>query len=56
MVLFPRMKTTAENPDKFLDEANAAYATPRNDPKESKEERAERALWGKTLTDGLEGE
>jgi predicted DNA-binding protein len=39
--------------DKFLDEVNAAYATLRNDPKAWKEEQAERALWDKTLADGL---
>jgi hypothetical protein len=31
--------------DKFLDEANQAYAALRNDPKAWKEEQAERALW-----------
>jgi len=42
--------------DKFLDEVNAAYATLRSDPKAWKEEQAERALWDKTLVDGLEDE
>jgi hypothetical protein len=42
--------------DKFLDEVNAAYADLRNDPKAWKEEQAERALWDKTLNDGLEKE
>jgi hypothetical protein len=39
--------------DKFLDEVNSAYAALRNDPKAWKEEQAERALWDKTLADGL---
>jgi predicted DNA-binding protein len=39
--------------DKFLDEVNAAYARLRSDPKAWKEEEAERALWDKTLADGL---
>jgi predicted DNA-binding protein len=38
---------------KFLDEVNAAYARLRSDPKAWKEEEAERALWDKTLADGL---
>jgi hypothetical protein len=42
--------------DKFLDEVNAAYANLRDDPKAWKEEQAERALWDKTLNDGLEKE
>ncbi|HXB74841.1 MAG TPA: hypothetical protein VNY05_41810 [Candidatus Acidoferrales bacterium] len=42
--------------DKFLDEVNAAYATLRSDPKAWKEEQAERALWDKTLADGLKDE
>lgn len=42
--------------DKFLDEVNAAYATLRNDPKAWKKEQAERALWDKTLADGLNDE
>jgi hypothetical protein len=39
--------------DKFLDDVNAAFANLRSDPKAWKEEQAERALWDKTLTDGL---
>jgi hypothetical protein len=39
--------------DKFLDEVNAAYAALRTDPKGWKAELAERALWDKTLADGL---
>ena len=39
--------------DKFLDEVNAAYSTLRSDPKGWKAELAERALWDKTLADGL---
>jgi predicted DNA-binding protein len=39
--------------DKFLDEVNAAYAALRTEPKAWKEEQAERALWDKTLGDGL---
>jgi hypothetical protein len=42
--------------DKFLDEVNAAYAALRNDPKAWKAELAERALWDKTLADGLKDE
>jgi predicted DNA-binding protein len=42
--------------DKFLDEMNAAFATLRNDPKGWKQEQAERALWDKTLADGLKEE
>ena len=42
--------------DKFLDDANAAYAALRKDSKAWKEEQAERALWDKTLADGLDGE
>ena len=42
--------------EKFLDEVNAAYDNLRSHPKAWKEERAERALWDKTLTDGLEKE
>ena len=42
--------------DKFLDEVNAAYAALRSDPKAWKEEQAERALWDKTLADGLTAE
>ena len=39
--------------DKFLDEVNTAYATLRSDPKRWNAELAERALWDKTLADGL---
>lgn len=42
--------------DKFLDEVNAAFATLKSDAKAWKEEQAERALWDKTLSDGLEKE
>jgi hypothetical protein len=42
--------------DRFLDEVNAAYAALRSDPKAWKEEEAERALWDRTLADGLRGE
>ena len=42
--------------DKFLDEVNASFAILKNDPKAWKEELAERALWDKTLDDGLEKE
>jgi hypothetical protein len=42
--------------DKFLDEVNAAYARLRSDPKEWKEEQAERALWDRTLGHGLKGQ
>ncbi|MBM4329634.1 MAG: toxin-antitoxin system protein [Deltaproteobacteria bacterium] len=39
---------------RFLHEANAAYAALRNDPKEWKEELAERKEWDSTLIDGQE--
>ena len=42
--------------DRFLDEVNAAYAALRSDPKAWKEEAAERALWDRTLADGLKSE
>lgn len=42
--------------DKFLDEVNAAYATLRSDSKAWQEEQAERALWDKTLADGIQSE
>jgi predicted DNA-binding protein len=42
--------------DKFLDEVNSAYAALRNDPKAWKAEQAERALWDKTIADGLTDE
>ena len=39
--------------DKFLDEVNTAYAALRSDAKRWNAELAERALWDKTLADGL---
>jgi hypothetical protein len=43
--------------DKFLDQVNAAYAAlRRDDPKAWTAEQAERALWVKTLADGLTDE
>lgn len=42
--------------DKFLDDVNAAFVNLRSDSKAWKEEQAERALWDKTLNDGLENE
>jgi predicted DNA-binding protein len=42
--------------DKFLDDVNTAYAALRNDPKAWKLEQAERALWDKTMADGLADE
>jgi len=42
--------------DKFLDDVNAAFAKLRNDPKAWNEEQAERALWDKTINDGIETE
>jgi hypothetical protein len=42
--------------DKFLDDVNAAFANLRSDPKAWKEEHTERALWDKTLNDGIEPE
>lgn len=42
--------------DKFLDEANEAYAWLRADPKAWKEELGERKDWDGTLRDGLEDE
>jgi hypothetical protein len=39
--------------DEFLDEVNAAYAALRKDSEAWKEEQVERALWDKTLGDGL---
>ena len=40
----------------ILEEANAAYAVLRNDPKAWEEELQERAQWDATLADGLEDE
>jgi hypothetical protein len=42
--------------DRFLDEVNAAYAALRSVSKAWKEEETERALWDRTLPDGLESE
>ena len=42
--------------DKFLDEVNAAYAALKKDPKAWQKEQAERTLWDKALSDGLERE
>ena len=42
--------------ERLLDEANAAYARLKSDPKAWKEELAERAQWDGTLADGLERE
>jgi len=39
--------------EKFLDQANAAFAALKSNPKAWKEELTERALWEQTLTDGL---
>jgi hypothetical protein len=39
--------------DKFLDEVNAAFANHRSDPKAWKDEQAERAVWDKSLKDGI---
>ena len=38
----------------LLEETNRAYATLRGDPEQWKEEKAERAAWDATLSDGLE--
>ncbi len=40
--------------NKFLDEVNVAFANLRSDAAAWGEEQAERALWDKTLGDGLE--
>jgi hypothetical protein len=42
--------------DKFLDGVNAGFANLRSDPKAWNEEQAERALWDKTLSEGIEHE
>lgn len=42
--------------DKFLDAANEAFAALRADPVAWKAEEEERALWDRTLSDGLEDE
>lgn len=41
---------------RFLHEANAAYAALRNTPKQWKEELAERKEWDSALIDGQEGD
>jgi predicted transcriptional regulator len=40
--------------EKFLEEANAAFAALRNNPEAWSEEQRERELWEQTLGDGLE--
>jgi predicted DNA-binding protein len=40
--------------EKFMDEANAAYARLKTDPKAWNEELAERHAWDATLKDGLD--
>ena len=42
--------------DKFLDDVNAAFAHLKSDSKAWREEQTERALWDKTLGDGIENE
>jgi len=42
--------------DKFLDGVNAAFTNLKSDPKAWNEEQAERALWDKTLNDGIQPE
>ena len=42
--------------ERLLDEANAAYARLKSDPKAWKEELAEREKWDGTMADGLEKE
>jgi predicted transcriptional regulator len=41
---------------KFLDEANAAFAALRSHPPAWEEEQQERQIWEQTMADGLEGE
>jgi len=41
---------------KFLEDANAAFAALRNDPEAWREEQQEREIWNRTITDGLERE
>ncbi len=41
---------------KFLDEANTAYAALKSDPKTWEQEQEEREVWDNTLQDGLEVE
>jgi len=42
--------------EKFLEEANAAFAALRGSPEAWEEERQERDLWDRTAGDGLERE
>ncbi len=42
--------------EKFLEQANTAFATLRSDPEAWREERQERALWEQAAGDGLERE
>jgi hypothetical protein len=42
--------------ERFLDEANAAYARLKSDPEAWMEELAERKQWDCTLADGIEKE
>jgi predicted transcriptional regulator len=42
--------------EKFLEEANAAFAALRSDPEAWKEEQQERDLWDRTAGDGLKRE
>jgi hypothetical protein len=42
--------------DKFLDQMNAAYASLKSNAKSWKDEEAERALWDRTLQDGIDTE
>lgn len=42
--------------EKFLDEANAAFAALRSKPEAWEEEQQERDLWDQTASDGLERE
>jgi hypothetical protein len=39
--------------EKFIEEANTAFATLRSNPDAWKEEQQERALWDQTIGDGL---
>lgn len=41
---------------KFLEEANAAFAALRSDPEAWGEEQQEREIWDRTIEDGLERE
>ena len=42
--------------EKFLEEANAAFAALRSGPEGWNEEQQERDLWDRTIRDGLAGE